>query len=210
MLRLDPIRSRIDRLVGERRVRERTVEMCESAKKNLTEQQADLEKALAILRGLEEETRELFQSMLGDLASHCVSAVFGEDIRIKLVSKTYRDVAALDIVVEQDEMETDIFSAKGGSLVQVVAFALRLVLVVTNPSLRNFMALDEPFAMVSAEYRPRLAALLIELNRELGVQFFIITHEPEMVDAADVAYEVVKDGTKAKARLIKQENEERS
>ncbi len=168
----------------------------------------DLTETLAVLRGLEVQYRERFQKNLSAIVSRAVSAVFGEEIEVKLVAKTFRDVTSLDIRIMQDGLETDIFSARGGSLVQVVAFALRVLMVASNPKLRNFIALDEPFAMVSAEYRPKVAELVVELAKNPGIQFLIITHEPELLEAADMAYEVGKKDGRATLKILKTPAEE--
>ena len=45
------------------------------------------------------------------------------------------------------------------------------------------------------------------LSERLGIQFLIVSHAPELVDAADVVHEVQLDGT---VETIKQGNEERT
>lgn len=202
------ILSRIDGM------RDSLTEQRDSAQERAEENEeraAVLDQTLAVLRGLEAEYREHFAGTLSDIVSHAVSSVFGEDIRVRLETATFRGTTSMEIVVEQDGMETGILSAKGGSLVQVCAFSMRVVVLLTaGRQLMPLLVLDEPFAMVSAEYRPQVAELIRELADKAQMQFLIITHEPELVEAADVAYEVDKPTSKsAVLRLIKQAEEAR-
>lgn len=58
---------------------------------------------------------------------------------------------------------------------EVTAFALRLsALIMARPPLRKVLILDEPFKCVRGrKYRSRVRDLIVELSRELGVQFII-------------------------------------
>ncbi len=164
----------------------------------------DLDRILAILRGLEVDYRGRLQKRLSAVVSQAVSAVFDEDIKVLIENATFRGVTSMAIMIEQDGLKTDIFSAKGGTLVDIVAFALRVLMVVWS-GLQRVVVLDEPFAHVNGEeYRLRAADLLRELHRQLGVQFIVVAHELEMIDVADIAYEITKaPGLPSKATCIK-------
>jgi DNA repair exonuclease SbcCD ATPase subunit len=152
----------------------------------------DLDRILAVLRGLEVDYRERLQKRLSAVVSQAVSAVFDEDIKVLIENATFRGVTSMAIMIEQDGLKTDIFSAKGGTLVDIVAFALRVLMVIWS-GLQRVVVLDEPFAHVNGEeYRLRAADLLRELHRQLDVQFIVVAHELEMIDVADVAYEITK------------------
>lgn len=168
-------------------------------------------KVLAVLRGLEAAWRERIEGGIASIISHGLSVVFGEPIEVVLETTTFRDTTSMEILIRQNGALSSVLDAKGGSLVQVLGFLWRLFLTVTaQPPLARVLVLDEPFAMVSEEYRPALAELLRELSTRLGVQFLIITHEKELTDAADVAYEVVWYNNAARLHTIKNASEEAS
>jgi hypothetical protein len=155
----------------------------------------DLDRILAVLRGLEVDYRERLQKRLSAVVSQAVSAVFDEDIKVLIENATFRGVTSMAIMIEQDGLKTDIFSAKGGTLVDIVAFALRVLMVIWS-GLQRVVVLDEPFAHVNGEgYRLRAADLLQEFHRQLGVQFLIVPSELEaetLIPVADVVYEITK------------------
>lgn len=163
----------------------------------------ELEATLTFLQTMEAEWRERFQQGLAGVVSRGLTSVFGEEINVLLHTTTFRDTTSIELLIEQGALTTEVKGAKGGSLVQVLSFLLKvLMLISARPALHRTMVLDEPFAMVSREYRPRLCELLTELNARLGVQFIIVTHEPELVDCAKLAYEIKQQDGAAYADMI--------
>lgn len=200
---LAEISQRLARLEGQRDVLIDLRTRSEEGMRMLTEGADSLDRILAVLRGLEVNYRGRLQKRLSAVVSQAVSAVFDEDIKVLIEDATFRGVTSMAIMIEQDGLKTDIFSAKGGTLVDIVAFALRVLMVIWS-GLQRVVVLDEPFAHVNGEeYRLRAADLLRELHRQLGVQFIVVAHETEMVDVADVAYEITKEtGKPSNAQLI--------
>lgn len=66
---------------------------------------------------------------------------------------------------------------------------------------RQIMILDEPLGMLSAEYQPAAGELLRKLAHELGIQIIVVSHNPEMLESADRAYELVGAPSGVTARI---------
>lgn len=163
----------------------------------------ELSTILDILQGMESAWRERFQQGLETIVSQGLTAVFGEDIKVRLEATTQRDATSIAIKVEQGGVETDVMDAKGGSLVQVLSFLLIVLLVVSSqPPLRRTVILDEPFGMVSTHYFPRLCELITQLNAQLGMQFIMTTHNMELLACAQRAYEVYCNDGAAQLREL--------
>jgi hypothetical protein len=94
-------------------------------------------------------------------------------------------------------IEVGIVEGHGGGVADVISFLLRVVVLsLARPRLALVLVLDEPFRHVSLEYLRGCATLLRELNRTAGVQFILVTHKPDLLDAADVVYRTaVENGT---------------
>jgi hypothetical protein len=153
------------------------------------------EQALVILQELEKTWRGQYEADLAAVGGQGLSAVFAKTIEVVLESTIKRGVASLDFALITDGLRTRIKGAKGGSVAQVLSTMLRLLTTLSNrPPLRRLLALDEPFSMVSAEFRPALCAMLREITERLDFQLLLTAHEEEMLDAADVAYAVLDDG----------------
>jgi DNA repair exonuclease SbcCD ATPase subunit len=200
---LASLKARIDELAGQRALLEDQLADALGMHDKANERADDLDQTLRFLQTMEEEWRERFQQGLAAVVSDGLSSVFGRELKAVLETTTHRDATSIELYIEEEGRLREIRGARGGSLIQVLSFLLKLLMLVSaRPPLRRVMVLDEPFAMVSAEYRPRVGALLRELSARLGVQFIIVTHEPELVDYADVAYEVRAQGGEAVARML--------
>ena len=157
------------------------------SEKALLKQAQAREKAVLEAQALTQSVAEVIQNQahrqIASVVSRCLEAVFGEEaysFEIRFSQK--RGKTEAEFLFVRYGMEIDPLSAAGGGVVDVAAFALRLAcLVLARPRRRRFLALDEPFRFLSAEYRPRGRALLETLAEELGLQVFMVTHSRELV-----------------------------
>ncbi len=172
----------------------------------------DIEKVMAIIRGLEGEYRGRIEGGLERIISHGLTVVRGEPSKVVLETSTFRDTTSIEVMLEQNGSLSSPMDERGGTMVQILAFLWRVYTALVNlPPLARTLILDEPFSQVSEEYRPAMAELLQELHDQLGFQFIIFTHERELIDAAGLAYEVYlkNDPTRlAGIKLIKSASEE--
>ena len=91
-------------------------------------------------------------------------------------------------------------TGQGGGYVNVIAFLLRVLLIVAaRPLLRLLLVMDEPFAQLSQEFQEPAAEMVAALTERLGFQVVMVTHERDFASVADVAYsfQVVRNATQA-------------
>ena len=214
------LRERLSSLSSRTSSADRTVTGAEGRRSLLQEQAASvlerkesaeslqetLTLALAVLQELEQAWRRSFEQRLSSVGSEGLSAVFGADIKMRVESKTFRDATSMKLMLIEDGIEIDEpADGTGGSVVMVQDVLLKILMLVSLPGLERVLVLDEPFRMIEARHLPALGQLLRQMWEQLGVQTIFTSHEPEMLDAADVAYEV-RDGT---VKRIKSQYEER-
>lgn len=138
-------------------------------------------RAQSIMQGLAQEVQQQAHKKISGVVTRCLQTVFDDPYDFQIVFEQKRGKTEARLVFIKDGLEIDPMTAAGGGVVDVAAFALRLsCLVLSKPKLRRVLILDEPFKFVSAEYRPRLRALLEKLSQEMQVQFLIVTHIPEL------------------------------
>lgn len=191
--------------------REQLREQLSDLVQQLEESKADLsvlEQTLGLFQDMEAAWHKSFEERLAALVTRGLSLVFAEKLELVLETRAHGDVTALDFKLVQypdgHELVTDILDAKGGGVVAVAAFLLRvLIMLAYQPALRPVMILDESFAHLSSEYVPNLARLLQKLNSETGIQFLMVTHDPTFVDYADVAYEASQHSGATKFNRLK-------
>lgn len=171
----------------------------------------ELTEALQVFQTLEGAWHRQLEERISSLISRGLSLVFEEPLKLVLETKTRGELSAMDFKLVQTvdgvELVTDIVGSKGGGVVAVVSFLLRLfVLLLSKPPLRHVLLLDESFAHVSKEYVPNLARLLRQLVNETGVQIILVSHEPLFGEHADVVYEISQNRQgESQARRINQQ-----
>jgi DNA repair exonuclease SbcCD ATPase subunit len=177
-------------------VANRIQQQLESAKGRRRSSESELEleeKAQQVLLALEEVWRKDFERNIEEIITEGIQLVFGDDLDFIVETKVERGASAIEFFIERNESTIDIDS-DGGSMVQVVSFILRLILIKAHrPQLRQFVAIDEAFNGVDENHMPAVGSLLRKMVDESRVQILFVTHNPVFIEYADVVYEITKN-----------------
>lgn len=142
---------------------------------------SDVQEAHALIQMVAQAVQQEAHQQIAGVVSQCMQSIFDEpyEFQIGFDRKRGRTEATLSFV--REDVTVDPLTGSGGGAVDVAAFALRLAcLVLSKPAIRPLLVLDEPFRFVSAEYRPRVRALLERLAADMGVQIIQVTHINEL------------------------------
>lgn len=202
--RIKELRARLERRRGER---DWILSKKKLEEKKLVEtkiQQENLIKAAEVVQSAVEVRRQEIRDRVENLVTRGLRAVFGDEDMTFAFNLTLRGgltglIPVLKTKFGDKELETSITEGHGGGVADVIAFLLRVVVMsLTRPVLSPVMVLDESFSHVSTDCIRRCASLVRELNEVTGIQFILVTHREELLDAADVIYrtEVVKGATR--------------
>jgi DNA repair exonuclease SbcCD ATPase subunit len=193
--------SRLDRLTGQAQqvaLAGKTARAEVTRLRHLLEVQ---EQAAALLSTLGEERQETTRQQVEGLVTRALQVVFSDTLTFHLVQSVKANRTEVDFMVRStygdQVVETAVVDARGGGMVAVVGFVLRLVVLLLTPGARRFLALDESFAHVSASYESRVADFLREVADKAGVQILLVTHSNAYSDVADEKYRLSlgADGT---------------
>lgn len=168
----------LDARLAEYRLRRTQVREEKAALREAEDDLAALREALAIAQGVAADVQEQAHKRIADVVTRSLAAIFDEPYTFKIhfEQKRGRTEARLEFV--RDGVGIDPMGAAGGGPVDVAAFALRLsCLLLAQPPRRRLLVLDEPWKFLSAEYRPRMRALVEKMADDLGCQFVIVTHD---------------------------------
>lgn len=192
-----------DQRVGEARIIKSHIDNFTAEVEVLGEEVELMAKVSAVLHELSVSVQGRFLSSIEALISEGLSAVFEVPIAFKIISTTRNRQVNLDFeLVNEDGTVTDLMDARGGGLVSLCGVLLRVVMVrLMADRVRQILLLDEPLAMLSAEYVPAAGELIQKLSQELGIQVIMVTHQPEFMDSADTAYELVGSPNGVIARI---------
>jgi hypothetical protein len=177
----------------------------------------DLVKARWVVSEVARLTQERFKERVETLVTMAIQSVFDRPFGFELVFEQKRNKMECRPVIYEmvgdrrvpyEDPQDDV----GGSLIDIISFALRIVLwSLEKPSSRNVIILDEPMKNMG-----RLVSLggrvLREVSSKLGFQLIIITHDQELGDIADRVFTVRHNGvfsevsssekTKKKTKLL--------
>jgi hypothetical protein len=192
--RLRTTTRHLDRLTGEARAVAQTGRRL-STEVTALHDEADLTtRAAGILTQIGEDRQTETQQAIETLVTRGLQVIFGEELSFHLVPGVRAKTPVVDFIVrtqiaDDPPVDTDVMDARGGGLVAVVGFLLRLVVLLLSRADRDQpLILDETFAHLSAEYEGRLAEFLRELVDKTGVQIIMVTHSDAYSDVADVRY----------------------
>lgn len=155
------------------------------------EERADaVEKAQDLAQQVAAQIQNQAHARIADVVSKCLETVFDNPYTFHIRFDKKRGRTEAKLVFERDGLEMDPLSAAGGGVVNVAAFGLRLAcLLLSRPSLRRVLVLDEPFRFVSVDLRHRVKALLEAIAAETGVQIVMVTHDPQLCAGTVISLE---------------------
>lgn len=179
--------------------RDHTKTRLESVKKSLREARKELkrtEHAREIIREVGIRTQRELQYHISDLVSSALSAVYPDDpydFSVEFVRQRNRTECLLRL--ERGGTPFHPLEATGGGVVDVAAFALRIVSwTIERPRRRNALILDEPFRFLDRDAEELAGEMLKEMAGKLGLQIIMVTHSERLAEAADRCFRVVKKG----------------
>lgn len=166
----------------------------------LTELAQTAETVRTFFNVLSDTQRKELEQKVEALVDYGVQMVFGPTYRFKVTSELRGKAVRTEFWLVENDLTLPLLDATGGGIGDVVSFLLRVVILcLARPVQRRVLVLDEPFKFVSASHFQTLTALLKELSDTLGLQLIMVTHKPELLDAASTIVRVQKTDAGATA-----------
>lgn len=196
--------NKIEKLRGERNMVLERRNILVSRKEELKDLLIKAEKAQAIIQDVARQTQEELKFHVQDIVSLALAAVFPDPYTFEIDFVIRRNKTEADLFLVRDGERIDPLTASGGGVVDVVSFALRVTLWTLSKA-RGTIILDEPFRFVSRDLQSKAGEMMKQLSKKLDLQFIMVTHNPDMIDAADNVLTVVQeDGV---SRLTRKAND---
>ena len=149
----------------------------EELDKNKKHLESSLE-AQALIQEIAKVVQTQGQEQISSIVSRCLEAVCDDPYEFRIVFEEKRGRTEARLVFCRDGLELDPTTESGLGVVDVAAFALRLsCLLLSRPTKRKLLVLDEPFKFISENVVGKVRDLLISLSEELQVQIIMVTHE---------------------------------
>jgi DNA repair exonuclease SbcCD ATPase subunit len=193
-----------------RKLIKQTVEK-EILQKNLAETKSSLEKeemfldncqkARTIVQIVAQETQAKVEYHISNLVSMALSSVFPDPYEFSLRFVQRRNKTEADLLFVKDGKEGYPLDMSGGGPIDVASFALRVATWSIKPT-RRTIVLDEPGKFISRDLQIKFSEMIKHLSSSLGLQFIIVSHVPEITEAADKIFEVTNKNGESKVIVM--------
>lgn len=174
------------------------------------EDAAKLVKARWVVSEVARLTQSRFKKRVEDLVTMAIRSVMDQPLKFLVDFEIKRNKSECYLRVRDGDSEPYVpKEEQGGLIVNLIGFALNVVLLcLQRPRSRKLIVLDERFPFSGkGETLKRVGAMLREISHGLGFQMLIVTHEPELAEIADRAWEVGHNGIHSVVRVIDGEKE---
>lgn len=129
-------------------------------------------------------------SAFQDVVGRAMQAVLGPEYGVRVLHTVKRSSSQVVFAVGDRDVEPQ--DSRGGGVVDVMAFALRVVVLeLLRPKLQGPLVLDEPFKHLSGDKVRMVCEVLSDLSDRFRRQFLIVTHQPNL---AELSCNVIKTG----------------
>lgn len=173
-----------DRLVEDRKRLEASLFITQSKLDEVAVDQSLVERGMLALQSAKPLLSASSIKQCEDLADSAIRSVFGFDYHVKW------DVEAKRFLLDKGDFVVDLAEGSGGGLCTVVSFVFTIYLLVKLGK-RKFMAFDEAFTQVSAEYFPSFIGFVRTLCKDLGVDLLLVSHDNRIdSDMVDHIYKI--------------------
>lgn len=164
----------------------------------LTAELEQFDRVTRLLTSVGEAAQQAAQHQIEELVTRGLQVIFGNELSFHVVQTVKANASHVEFVIRSQyadrAVDTPVLEARGGGMAVVVAFMLRLVVLLLTPGTRKILFLDESFSHVSKEYEPRLAEFLREVTEKADVQIVLVTHSDAYGDLADRRYQLIASG----------------
>lgn len=144
-------------------------------------------KAIELLSKVQTITRDKIKNEFEQLVTYVLRYITEEDYTFSLIFEKRGNLQELKFAITTPDCdeELDPLQTRGGGVIDLVAFALRIVLIETSmPKNEGFIICDESFKHLSENYLPKIPLLINELSKKLDRQFIVISHEQEIINGS--------------------------
>lgn len=201
--KLDSLNSNISKLETYRSVLQNDLQAVETEERCLRYKAELHQKCTEVFKTWLEDSLEKNINSMADLATTALHHIITDQV---LTFKIHQDPKLnrlqMRFALEQDGIEGDPLESFGGGTAVIISLVLRLA-VMSRMNMANLLLLDESLPAIAQKYVPSAAEFIRQLAEETGINIFMVTHNPDYLSHAHVAYEGTKEDGKLKLRRLK-------
>lgn len=198
-MNLNKYRKQLERNIGKKESIEERIINTKSIIITLKKEIRYSEQSQIIIQKIAQETQENLSWKLSEIVTLALNSIFDDPYTFQVEFIIKRGKTEVEFKLLKDGNEYHPTNDTGGGVVDVVSFALRIVMwSLKKPRTRNTIILDEPFRFLSRELQPKASLLLQELSNKLNLQFIMVSHSEDLIEGADKVFKVTQRKGKSK------------
>lgn len=164
-----------------------------------------LEKVRILLRQAADHTRHQAKEQLELTVTRALRSVFGSEFQFKIELEEHGGNPTAEFYVVTEWDGTTVCNkpqeARGGGVVDLLSLALRVALIeMIHPRVQGPIILDEPGKHVSEDYVIPFVQLIKSISDSFHRQIIMVTHNTDLTESADIAFEVRLNQGKSEVR----------
>jgi len=158
-----------------------------------------LKEARTFIVEIAKKTQGNFKGVVERLVTVALQSTFDDrNFEFKLRFENKANRTQVVPVIMEDGVEWVAKNDMGGGLIDVVSFALRLILwSMQEKESRGVFVLDEPFKFMDKKGLVEKIGPMLQEFSKMGIQIIMCTHEPELKNIADRSFNIRFDGKKS-------------
>jgi ABC-type sugar transport system ATPase subunit len=190
---IDSIRKKVQTAQVKKDMLEKRIVVLTDSVVKLSEDRETLQLAQALCQKVAQDTQETLRFSLEKIVNLFLTAIFDGMYEFKLIFEISRNRTTARIALIEDGVELDPEASVGGGVMDVLATALRIAMLLLSKNDRVLL-LDEPGKFISVGLRPRFYEVIRRLSHDIGIQIIMITHDSDAMAIADHKVSVRKIG----------------
>jgi DNA repair exonuclease SbcCD ATPase subunit len=180
------------------------IKLAKKDKRRFKKRLLNHEKARWVFAEVSKQIQIETKSRIEKLITLALRSVFEREFTFKMkLEHKANKIYAIPTIIEGGEEFNNLKEDLGGSMVDIVSLAMKIVLwSMESPQRRNLFIVDEPFRFTGRLVK-KAGYMLKYLSKELNFQVIIVTHDDELIEICDRVYGVRHDGNHSIVTLIK-------
>lgn len=188
------LKANFDKKMIMRKMLTEQLQQYEKNIKDLEQQIEDGKKVEIMFQEIAQKTQQNVEDHISNLVTLALKSVSPEFPEFVVKFSIRRKQLEADLLFKEDDILYNPMYCSGGGPKDVASFGL----IIANWSMdktRATIILDEPFKQVSPDLQENVSEMIKTLNKELNLQFIMVSHAEDINVAADKTFIVkMKDG----------------
>lgn len=192
---LTSLRSQADQIVGRRDAARSRVTAASVAVTRLQSEADMLNQVAELFRQMVDKEVTLGVQAVERLLTEGLKAVFDDqDLRVRADIEIQRGKVSVELVTVQTKADGTVIEGLsrdgfGGAVTTVQSILLRII-VLLRRGLQPVLLLDETLPALDGNYVANMGRFLRVLCQRVGIDILLVTFNPDLVSAADKAYQI--------------------